>query len=152
MKTRKLLTFALLCSLSFALAGPLRAAEKSEDTDSDDEAQIEKVTLARDNGEKFEPVKSFKPTDIFAVIVQLTEVKTATKVKGVWTIVDAGGMKDKKLLEKEVTISPETNKKVEAKNRVDFSLTHDNPYPAGDYKMEVYLNDELAETVEFKIE
>ena len=36
-------------------------------------------------------------------------------------------------------------------SRVNFTLTHDNPYPAGDYKIDIYLNDELAETVEFKI-
>ena len=31
------------------------------------------------------------------------------------------------------------------------ALTHDDPFPAGDYKAEIYLNDELVKTVEFKV-
>jgi len=42
-------------------------------------------------------------------------------------------------------------KDVKEKKRVDFTLSHDNPYPTGDYKIDIYLNGELAETVEFKI-
>jgi hypothetical protein len=37
-------------------------------------------------------------------------------------------------------------------SRIDFTLAHDKPYPTGDYKFEVYLNGELADTVEFKVE
>jgi len=40
---------------------------------------------------------------------------------------------------------------VEEPNRINFSLTHDAPFPAGDYKTEIYLNDELVKTVEFKV-
>ena len=46
----------------------------------------------------------------------------------------------------------DTFKGVKQKDRVDFSLSHDNPYPTGDYKIDIYLNGELAETVEFTIE
>jgi len=30
-------------------------------------------------------------------------------------------------------------------------MTHKNPFPSGEYKAEIYLNGELAKTVEFKI-
>ena len=30
-------------------------------------------------------------------------------------------------------------------------MTHNDPFPAGDYKVEIYLNGELAKTVEFTI-
>lgn len=60
-------------------------------------------------------------------------------------------MENKKVLEKEVEITAKAIKGVEEPNQINFSLTHDDPYPAGDYKTEIYLNDELAKTVEFKI-
>jgi len=99
-----------------------------------------------------EPVKKFKPTETLGVLVQLSEAKEGTKVKGVWTIVDAGGMTDKKIFEKKVELTPEAIKTAKDPSRIDFTLSHDNPYPTGDYKFEVYLNGELANTIEFKIE
>jgi hypothetical protein len=148
-KTIWLSSFAILVSLT--LTGALLAKEKDED-DSEGEVKIEKLTLVRDVGEKFEPVKKFKPTDTFGVLVQLNEPRDGTKVKGVWTVVDAGDMKNKKILEKTVTLDAESLKDVKIKNRVDFTLSHDNPYPAGDYKFEAYINGELADSVDFTIE
>ena len=150
MKTIRLSTSAIFLSLAFTSAA--LAKEKDEESESDNEVSIEKVTLVRDAGDKFEPVKSFKPTDTFGALVKLSEAKTGTRVKGVWTAVDAGGLENKKIFEKEVTLNSETLKGVREKDRVDFTLSHDNPYPAGDYKIDIYLNGELAETVEFKIE
>ena len=66
-------------------------------------------------------------------------------------IVDAGETHDTKLLEKKIELTEEEIKDVKEANRINFSLTHDDPYPTGDYKFEIYLNDELAKTVEFKI-
>ncbi|HEV3147533.1 MAG TPA: hypothetical protein VGZ24_02705, partial [Chthoniobacterales bacterium] len=69
----------------------------------------------------------------------------------VWTIVDAGDMQDKKLLEKKIELTAEAIEGVKEANRINFSLSHDDPYPAGDYKVDIYLNGELAKTVEFRI-
>ena len=80
------------------------------------------------------------------------EPKIGTKVKGIWMIVDAGEMRDKKIFEKEVTFTKEALANTKIKDRVDFTLSHDNPYPTGDYKVEIYLNGELSDTVEFSIE
>jgi hypothetical protein len=41
---------------------------------------------------------------------------------------------------------------VQEPNRINFNLTHNDFYPRGDYETEIYLNGELAKTVEFKIE
>jgi hypothetical protein len=139
--------------VSLATIGPLLAKEKDEDSsDSDSEVTVEKLTLVRDTGKNFEPVKKFKPTDTFGVLVQLSEGKEGTKVKGVWTLVKAGDMENKKILEKAVTLDAESLKKANLKNRVDFTLSHDDPYPAGDYKFEVYINGEPADSLDFTIE
>jgi hypothetical protein len=149
MKTIRLSVFAIFVSLAFT--GALVAKEKDED-ESESAVQVEKLILVRDAGEKFVPVKKFKPTDTLGVLVQLSEAKEGTKIKGVWTVVDAGGMQDKKIFEKKVEFTPEAIKTAKEPSRVDFTLAHDNPYPTGDYKFEVYLNGELADTVEFKVE
>ncbi len=153
MKIIGLSTLAIFFSLSLAVIGTAPGKEKDEDApDSEDAVSIEKVTLVRDAGDKFEPVESFKPGDTFGVLVKLSEPKNGTRVKAIWTAVNADGLKDKKIFEKEVTITPETIKGVKEPDRIDFTLSHNNPYPAGDYKVDIYLNGELDQTVEFTIE
>ena len=153
MKMIRLSAFAIFISLSLAFSAGALGKEKDDDAaDAEDAVSIEKVTLARDAGEKFEPVKNFKTTDTFCALVKLSEAKNGTHVKAVWTAVKAGDIEEKKIFEKEVTITPEATKGAKEPSRIDFSLSHDNPYPVGDYKVEIYLNGELTETIEFKIQ
>lgn len=143
----------LAISILIAFTTSLPATENDNDEDeAENEITIEKVTLVKDTGKDFQPVKKFKPTDTFGVLVQLSEALEGTEVKGVWTAVDAGEMHDKKILEKSVEFTAEAIKNTKNPSRVDFILTHDDPYPAGDYKFDVYLNGQLADTVEFTIE
>jgi DNA topoisomerase IA len=144
--------FLIGCSLSLALGHSAIGKENDEDTDeSESEVTIEKTVLARLVEDKFEPVKSFKPSDTFAVLVFLSEPKIGTKLKAVWTLVDAGGEQDKKILETKAEITPKAIKGVEEPNRINFSLKPNEPFPTGDYQVEIYLNEELAKTVKFKI-
>ena len=140
----------LICgALAVSFAQPAFAKEKEDDS----EVAIEEITLVKDSGDTFTEVETFKPTDTLGVLVKLNgEPKSGTKVKAIWMIANAGGMKDKKIFEKEMTFSKEALANVKIKDRVDFTLSHDNPYPAGDYKVEIYLNGELSDTVEFSIE
>jgi len=93
--------FLIGCSLSLALGHSAIAKENDEDADdSESEVAIEKTVLAREVEDRFEPVKSFKSDDTFAVLVFLSEPKIGTRLKAIWTIVDAGGMENKKILEK----------------------------------------------------
>jgi hypothetical protein len=152
MKMLRLPALVILFSLSLVFTSAALAKEKDEDeSTSDEDVTIEKTVLAREVEDKFEPVKSFKSDDTFAVLVFLSEPKTGTRLKAIWTIVDAGEMENKKILEKKIEITADALKGVEEPNRINFSLTHDDPFPAGDYKTEIYLNDELVKTVEFKV-
>jgi len=152
MKTIRLPALVILFSLSLVFTSTALAKEKDEDeSTSDEDVTIEKTVLAREVEDRFEPVKSFKSDDTFAVLVFLSEPKIGTHVKAIWTIVDAGGTENKEILEKEVEITAKAIEGVEEPNRINFSLTHDDPFPAGDYKTEIYLNDELVKTVEFKV-
>jgi hypothetical protein len=152
MKFTTLSAYLIAGSLSLAFTNATLAKEKDEDADeSDSEVTIEKTVLAKKTEDSFEPVKSFKPDDTFAVLVFLSEPKIGTKLKAVWTLVDAGGEQDKKILEKKVELTSEAIEGVKEANRINFSLTPNEPFPAGDYKVEIYLNGELAKTVPFKI-
>jgi hypothetical protein len=152
MKFTTLSAFFIGCFLSFALSHGAIGKEKDEDTDeSESEVTIEKTVLAREHDDKFEPVKNFKPDDTFAVLVFLSEAKIGTKLKAVWTLVDAGGEQDKKILEKKIELTEEAVEGVKEANRINFSLKPNEPFPSGDYKVDIYLNGELAKTVEFKI-
>ena len=154
MKSTTLSAYLMASFVSLAFIGTTLGKEKDEDADeSDSQVTIEKTVLARDieAEHKFVPVKSFMPDDTFAVLVFLSDAKVGTKVKAVWTIVDAGGHEDEKILEKKVDLTAEAIKGVEEANRINFTLSHDKPYPTGDYKVDIYLNGELDKTVEFTI-
>ncbi|PYK29888.1 MAG: hypothetical protein DME57_08750 [Verrucomicrobia bacterium] len=87
MKMTRLPIFALFVSV--ALTSALLAKEKQDEEtgDSESEVSVTKMTLVRDAGKDFQPVKKFKPSDIFGVLVQLSEAKEGTKVKvsGQWS-------------------------------------------------------------------
>ena len=90
MKMLRLTTFVILFSLSIAFTSAALAKEKDEDeSTSDEDVTIEKTVLAREVEDRFEPVKSFKSDDTFAVLVFLSEPKIGTHIKAIWTIVDA---------------------------------------------------------------
>src|ERR1700693_2036846 len=108
MKMTTLSAFLISCSLSFALNHSAIGKDKEKDEEADDsetEVTIEKAVLAKEVDEKFVPVKSFSPDDTFAVLVFLSEPKIGTKVKAVWTVVDAGGMEDKQLVGKKIELT-----------------------------------------------
>ena len=151
MKTFRLCVLAISILIAFTTSLPATENDNDED-EAENEITIEKVTLVKDTGKDFQPVKKFKPTDTFGVLVQLSEALEGTEVKGVWIAVDAGDLHDKKILEKKVEFTPEAIENAKNPSRVDFTLTHDHPYPAGDYKFDVYLNGKLVDTVEFTIE
>jgi hypothetical protein len=144
--------------VSIIFTAPTRGKDKDAGTDGlanyghSDEVQVEKLTLVRDTGKDFQTVKKFKTTDTFGVLVKLSAAKAGTKVKAVWIAANAGGMEDKKIFEKEVTFTEEALESAKIKDRVDFTLSHDNPYPTGEYKVEIYLNGELADAIDFEIE
>ena len=152
MKFTTLSAYLVACLLSLAFTNATFGKEKDEDEDeSESEVTIEKTVLAKEVDEKYVPAKSFSPEDTFAVLVFLSEPRIGTKLKAVWTLVDAGGKQDQKILEKKVELTPEAIEGVKEANRINFSLKPTDPFPSGDYKVDIYLNGDLAKTVPFKI-
>ena len=67
-----------------------------------------------------------------------------TKLKAVWTAVSAEGVDPNFMIDEvEFTSGDEL---------VHFTLENDNLWPAGQYKVEIYLNDKLDKTLTFDVQ
>jgi len=84
---------------------------------------------------------SFKPTDtIYASILTEGAAPTAT-LKARWTYQDGQAVK-----ESSQTIAPTGDA------RTEFHISKPDGWPAGKYKLEVFLNDSSAATKDFEVE
>ena len=106
-------------------------------------ANISDAYLARDP-EGTDPTTVFLPDEPFYLIVELANAPDDTVVKAVWVAVDVDDVDfDTVIDEAELTTSS---------GQLTFDLSNDGLWPAGNYKVDVYVNDNVAETVEFSVE
>ena len=105
-------------------------------------ANITEATMAKDpEGEQ--PTATYAQDETFFLVADVANAPDDTKVKAVWIAVEADSVEPGFMLgEKELT----------GGGSVNFSLENDQLWPIGDYKAELYLNDELARTLEFTVE
>lgn len=110
-------------------------------------ARITNVELAHgfQDNKAVDVTQGFAPTDsMLHAVVTVSNAPDSTKLKAVWTAVEADGgqIKDQLIDQTEVT----------GGGVADFTLSNNQAWPIGKYKVDVYLNDELARTVEFNIQ
>jgi hypothetical protein len=106
-------------------------------------ANIQSARMARDS-EGNEPTDVFAPEETFYCIVDLANAPDDTTVKAAWTAVAVEGAEpDTFIDETELTTGS---------GNLHFELTNDGPWPAGTYKVDLYLNDELKQTLEFQVQ
>lgn len=106
-------------------------------------ANIKEAKMYRDS-EGTQATTTFTPQDTFYCIVDLANAPDDTKVKAVWTAVDVEGNEPNTLIdEAEMEYGSGT---------LTFDLTNNGPWPAGKYKVEIYLNDTLDRTLEFSVQ
>jgi hypothetical protein len=145
-----LLAAGLACSDSDAAQISNTGETNTAQTSSSDEdgVYIEWIALYKDDGSGGEGEKtmSFKPTDNPQHFkAHLSEFEGGTKLKFVWTAVNAGGEKNLKIFEKEL----ETGS---LENEMTAKLKMANPFPTGDYKLDVYVNGKLSKTLNYKVQ
>ncbi|HFD39519.1 MAG TPA: hypothetical protein ENJ31_06685 [Anaerolineae bacterium] len=105
-------------------------------------ANIQNARMARDEAGN-DPTTVFAPTDVFHCVGELKNAPDDTKIKAAWIAVQVEGVEPDFLIgEKELTSGSST---------FHFQLSNDNPWPAGKYKVELYLNGELDTTLEFEV-
>lgn len=106
-------------------------------------ANIANAQMARDP-EGNDPTSVFSPEENFYCVLQLANAPDDTSVKAVWTAVDvAGADPDTQLYESEFTTGS---------GSVYFELYNASPWPAGQYKVDLYMNDELDRTLKFQVQ
>ncbi|GIK55029.1 MAG: PDZ domain-containing protein [Chloroflexi bacterium] len=105
-------------------------------------ANISQARLAKDEAGT-QTTTTFAPGDTFYLLVDLANAPDGTKVKASWTAVNAeGAPPDTHLDDVELTSGSGT---------LTYDLKNDGPWPVGDYKVDLYLNNELNQTLTFKV-
>jgi hypothetical protein len=135
---RTTLLFLPLCAALLVLV--LSACSFSAST-----ANISSAKMARDqDGEQ--PTKTFSPDEPFYCIVELSNAPDDTKVRALWTAVKAEGAEPNTEIDKAKTTS--------GSGQLQFNLSNQGPWPTGDYKVDLYLNDakEPTKTLAFKVQ
>ncbi len=144
-----LLTVGLACSDSgekttttTTTNGGTATATTKSDSASGGAATVESVKMTNADDDD---VTAFKTTDTAQKFdVKFSETSVG-KVKGVFTAVNAGGQKNYKIMEKEIEVGT-------LMNTAAFSLTLDKGFPAGDYKLDVYMGEKLVKTQNYKVQ
>ena len=106
-------------------------------------ANIGSAILARDEAGT-EPTTAFSPTDTFYLLVELNNAPDDTTVRAVWYAVDVGDVAPANTLIDEATLTS-------GSATLTFDLVSDTQWPPGTYRVELYLNDELSQTLDFSV-
>ena len=107
-------------------------------------AKISEAYTARDVNGAHEATKVFSQNEVFYLLVTLENAPDDTVTKAVWYAADAEGTaKNTKIDEAEFTSGDQ---------QITFNLSNDQLWPVGAYKVEIYLNDKLNQTLEFSVE
>lgn len=107
-------------------------------------ASIDSVTLTADEN-NVQATQVFGQSDVFYAVVTTKNAPDDTTIKAVWVAVEAEGVEPNfTIMEKELT--------AEGNDTFTFSLSNDNLWPLGKYRVDIYLNGELDQGVEFSVE
>jgi hypothetical protein len=147
---RKSIFFVLIVLIATILACGGTGGDSEQEGDSEEisfsfsTAEITDVKLAGSfddaTGTASDFRTTFSPDDEVVVVVDLSGAPDGTKLKFVWTLVDNGEVKDQVLGENEVVIENSA-----------YSPPVASGLSAGEYKVDVYLNDKLDRTVDFTV-
>ncbi|MBI2845130.1 MAG: hypothetical protein HYX86_01145 [Chloroflexi bacterium] len=107
------------------------------------EPSIDQVVIARSVDEDqrpLEPTSTFGPEDVFYASVIVSNLEAGSQVTGKWYF------GDEFIDEATLTIT-----EAGFSGYVGFDLTSDTTWPLGEYRFEVYLDGELAQTASFQV-
>jgi hypothetical protein len=111
-------------------------------------ANIKDAVLAKgyDNGEAVDPTTVFAQDDqTIHLVVKVANAPSDTTVKAVWQIVQVEGYDPSVIDETSLTLDS-------GQDSVDFTLSNDQLWPVGKYKVDLYLNDKLDRTLEYEVQ
>lgn len=111
------------------------------------ELSLENARMSFDQDGK-NVTSTFSPSDVFYAVADLNNAPAGTVVDTKWITVNVSGEKAGNVFYKQNVTTDADN----FTGTVYFQLSNDNGWPAGDYKVEFYLNGTLSQTVEFSVQ
>lgn len=111
------------------------------------ETSLENLRMSYDkNGEDVTSI--FSNTDDFYAVVELNDATLDTVVTAVWTAVDVADTDpEDKVRENTLNVTQES-----FSGTIYFQLSNDEIWPSGRYRVDIYLNDTLDQSLEFNVE
>lgn len=98
------------------------------------------------NGENV--TSTFSPTDVFYVVADLANAARGTKIDARWIAVNVADTDPNSEFQTQtLDITHET-----FTGNIYFQLSNDEAWPPGQYRVDLYLNDTLAQSVEFNVQ
>ncbi len=105
-------------------------------------AKIKEAYTAREVDGKQEATTTFNQDEVFFLVVNVANAPDDTITKAVWYAVNAEGVEPNMVLKEfEYTGGGE----------ITFDLSNTNLWPVGTYKVELFLDDKLAQTLDFNV-
>ena len=111
------------------------------------EMSLENARMAFDQDGK-NVTSTFSTSDVFYVVADLNNAPKDTNVVAKWYAVKVEGY-DPDYMFKDMTYTVAEDS---FSGTVYFQLSNDSGWPTGDYKVELYLNNELKQTVNFNVQ
>lgn len=124
------------------------ASNSNSGSPSTSTGALTKVHMARDDGkgDPGEESDTFNPKDrTIHCVTTLKDAKSGTQMKFSWFVVDADGSKNEKIRDIDYTTRA-------LENVVHGHLIAPRDWPVGKYKVEVYVNGNLEETVPYTVQ
>lgn len=105
-------------------------------------AKIKEAYTAREVNGKQEATTTFNQDEVFFLVVNVANAPDDTITKAVWYAVNAEGVEPNMVLKEfEYTGGGE----------ITFDLSNTNLWPVGTYKVELFLDDKLTQTLDFNV-
>lgn len=105
-------------------------------------AKVSEAFTARDVNGVPEAATTFSQDEVFYLLVTLANAPDDTVTKAIWYAVDAEGADPNTELDQA---------EFKGGGETTFELSNNNLWPVGTYKVELYLNDKLNQTLEFNV-
>jgi hypothetical protein len=111
------------------------------------ETSLENLRMSYDeNGD--EVTSTFSDSDVIYAVVDINDATQDTVVKAVWTAIDVAETDpDYEVREHALDITEES-----FSGTIYFQLLNEDAWPSGLYRIDLYLNDTLAQSTEFRVE
>ena len=107
-------------------------------------AKINNAFMVRQTAEGLEQVSVFQPDEVFICFVELANAPDDTLVNAAWYAEDIEGEQSNFLID-EASITT-------GENEVFFDLSNNILWPSGTYRVDIFLNEELSQSIAFQVQ